>query len=338
MAYITLNKKHFFTNLDIITKQTKAKEKIAIVLKDNAYGHGLLLIAQMASEYGITKCVVQTTQEAQKVKKFFEYILILNDTTIVKDSSFYYTINSLEEIKNFPPHTNVELKIDTGMHRNGINPSQLQEAFTFIVKHKLNLHALFTHHRDADMLTSEWFWQKKKFETLKKEAQKLAKQHNLQPLAFHSANSAALFRETDFNEDMVRVGIAAYGCLEMQPSLTQPPLQPILSLYGTKISSRVLQKAQRVGYGATYCATKNEIVSTYNVGYGDGFLRILSNNFKTPQNIKLLGRISMDSSTFEGDKETLLIFDNAKKVAKFANTISYEILTSLKKEIEREWV
>ena len=58
MAYITLNKNNFFHNLDIITKKTKSKDKIAIVLKDNAYGHGLLEIASMAKEYGITKAVV----------------------------------------------------------------------------------------------------------------------------------------------------------------------------------------------------------------------------------------------------------------------------------------
>jgi len=77
MAYITLNKNHFFNNLDIITKLTKSKDKIALVLKDNAYGHGLLNMASMAQEYGISKAVVRSQEEAVKIDAFFEYILVL---------------------------------------------------------------------------------------------------------------------------------------------------------------------------------------------------------------------------------------------------------------------
>ena len=79
MAYITLNKNNFFNNLDIIAKQTKSKDKIALVLKDNAYGHGLLEISQMAKEYGIKKAVVKSYDEAMKIENYFEYILVLAD-------------------------------------------------------------------------------------------------------------------------------------------------------------------------------------------------------------------------------------------------------------------
>ena len=79
MAYITLNKNNFFHNLDIITNKTKSKDKIALVLKDNAYGHGLLEIAQMAKEYGITKAVVKNEEEANIIEAYFDYVLILAD-------------------------------------------------------------------------------------------------------------------------------------------------------------------------------------------------------------------------------------------------------------------
>jgi len=80
MAYITLNKTHFFNNLDIIAQLTCAKDKIALVLKDNAYGHGLLEIAQLAYEYGIKKVVVRSNAEAAAIEHLFEYILVLGDT------------------------------------------------------------------------------------------------------------------------------------------------------------------------------------------------------------------------------------------------------------------
>ena len=64
MAHITLNKQNFFYNLDKISFQTKSKDKIALVLKDNAYGHGLIQMATLAKEYGITKAIVQLNSEA----------------------------------------------------------------------------------------------------------------------------------------------------------------------------------------------------------------------------------------------------------------------------------
>ena len=59
MAYIILNKSNFFNNLDVIAKKTKSKDKIALVLKDNAYGHGVLEVASMAQEYGIKSCTIK---------------------------------------------------------------------------------------------------------------------------------------------------------------------------------------------------------------------------------------------------------------------------------------
>jgi len=69
MAYITLNKDNFFYNLDIIANKTKNRDKIALVLKDNAYGHGLCEIAKLAFEYGITKAVVSLNEEAFEIHK-----------------------------------------------------------------------------------------------------------------------------------------------------------------------------------------------------------------------------------------------------------------------------
>ena len=153
---------------------------------------------------------------------------------------------------------------------------------------------------------------------------------------FHSCNSAALFRHSEFDEDIARVGIAAYGCLELPSAFDEVALKPVLSLYASKISSRVLKKGQAIGYGAMYSTQKDELVSTYDFGYGDGFLRMCSNNFLTPNGNKLLGRVSMDNASFIGNEENLLIFNDARIMAKAAKTISYEVLTSLKKKLKRE--
>ena len=327
MAYITLNKQNFFHNLDIISKQTQSKDKIAFVLKDNAYGHGIVEMATMASEYGITKAVVQSNDEALVVEQFFEYVLVLADIPTISSKKICYAINDINAIVKFPKDTLVELKVNTGMNRNGIEIDEMEAAFELIQTQGLKLKAIFTHHGCADETNGMYELQKRRFETIKSSAPK--------GLRFHSCNSAALFREENFSEDMARVGIVAYGCLEMPDSVVIPTFKPILSLYAKKISSRSLSVGDSLGYGASFTADKEMTVSNYDFGYGDGFLRSLSNVFTTSEGVKIVGRISMDNSSFISNAEQVLIFNDARHLAQDAKTISYEVLTSLKPALKK---
>jgi len=338
MAYATLNKNNFFNNLDIIAKKTKTKDKIALVLKDNAYGHGFLEMAKMAQEYGLTRCVVQNSKEAKKVAQFFDYVLVLADVSSEACSKTRYAINDVNSISRFAKGTKVELKVDTGMHRNGVSPQELYTAFARIKENGLILEAVFTHHRNADELTSEWFWQNDVFKKIKTRAIELAKEFGFDSLRFHSSNSAALFRTNDFSEDMARIGIAAYGCLSMPKTMDLEGLEPILSLYARKVSTRKLRMGDRVGYGATFEALSDCVVSNYDFGYGDGFLRSCSNDYVTPNGSELAGRVSMDNSSFLCEEEELLIFNDARVASAFAKTIAYEVLTSIKSDVEKRVV
>lgn len=335
MAYIILNKNNFFHNLDIIANHTKGIDKIAVVLKDNAYGHGLKEIAQMAKEYGVKKAVVRTTKEAKIIEDFFDYILVLGDYSTAPSDKIRYTVNDISTIKKFAKGTKVELKTDSGMHRNGVHVGELEDAFSKIKEAGLVLEAVFTHHRSADELTGEWFWQKTNFDHIKNISKNLAKKFGFDKLRFHSSNSASLFRHSALGEDMARVGIAIYGCLELPKSLRVDGFKPVLSLYAKKNSQRELSSLQRVGYGGDGMVLENGFVSNYDFGYGDGFLRICANGYKTPQNIPLIGRISMDNSSFLSTEDEILVFDDARVLAKHAKTISYEVLTSLKADIKR---
>ena len=338
MPFIKINKQNFFNNLDTIAQKTQRKNKIALVLKDNAYGHGLDIMAKLANEYGITKAVVQNDKEAQSIVPLFESVLVLADIPKQADEKIHYTINTIDDIPRFPKQTKVHLKVDTGMHRNGIDPSELEAAFAAIIKQDLQLTGIFSHHRSADELTSEWFWQKENFKKIKKASLELIRQFDLPLPAFHLSNSASLMRSSTFDEDMARVGIAAYGCMEVPKPLQNEELKPVLSLYANKIGSKQLPKGSRIGYGGAHTLKEDAIISTYDIGYGDGFLRCLSHSYTTPKGYRIAGRISMDNSSFYSEEEKLLIFDDARDVAKQAGTIAYEVLTSLKPDIPREVV
>lgn len=334
MAYITLNKKSLFHNLEIIAQKACSIDKVALVLKDNAYGHGLREVAAMAQEFGVTKAVVKNEAEAIAIEEFFEDIIILTELPSSRNN-FIYTINEISDITNIIEGSRVVLKVDSGMHRNGISVEELEEAFKKMAEKKLNLHSVMSHHRAADTLSSEWFWQKKNFEGIKERSNILAKKYGFEGLLFHSQNSAALFR-SETSDDIVRVGIAAYGCLEMQRTLPTPELKPVLSVYAQKLSSRVLNRGEGVGYNAIEKAQKEMLVSNYDFGYADGFFRSLSSKYLTPEGKRVFGRISMDNATFaECDEEELLIFSDAREVARQAKTIPYEILVTLPSTMKR---
>ncbi len=334
MAYIKINKENFYYNLNQIALKTGSKEKIALVLKDNAYGHGLRLMATLASEFGIKHAVVRKTSEADKIEAFFETILVLGDN-IVKHEKYHYTINSLAEIDKAQAGAKVELKVDTGMHRNGIALYEIGEALTAIVQKGLQLVGIMTHYRSADELGSELFWQQKQFEDVKEKVRKAG----FVNVRMHSHNSAAILRSKTFSEDLVRVGIGAYGYNELPHPFDDTLLKPVLSLYAKKVSTRILTAGQRVGYGGDYTAVKDMTLSTYDIGYGDGWRRgDTAKAFITAEGLPILGRVSMDFISLESQKEEICVMDDAQEAAKQLNTITYEVLCTLDEKLERRIV
>jgi len=330
MAIIKISKKNLFHNLKLLTLKSGSKKRLSAVLKDNAYGHGIELIAKLVSEYGLQEAVVINNEEANKIGNYFKNILILNDTP-TNSVNFSYAIGDIEALEAYKGNAKIELKIDTGMRRNGIDITQLQEALKIIKQNGINLFGLFTHYRSADELSSEFAWQKVNFEQVKREVL----QKGYKP-RFHSYNSAALLRSSSFNEDIARVGISMYGYTQLPNFFNIDKLKPVLSLWTKRISTHALKKGQRVGYGGDFIAPKDMIVSAYDIGYGDGLFRGNSkNSLIIKENLPILGKVSMDFISIESKKEEICIFDDAKELANHFDTISYEITTSLKPSIKR---
>ena len=338
MAKIVLNKSNYFNNLKIISDHAGSIDKVAVVLKDNAYGHGLEEISSMAKEFGVKSAVVRTLDEAKRIESYFSQILILAD---VRNSTyshcFHIVINSFEDIERLPENTNVQLKIDTGMHRNGITIKSLEKAILGISKKNLNLTGIMTHYRSADELSCDFYWQRSVFRQVKKQVIEICEKLCLSIPKFHSANSSALFRFKNFDEDLVRVGIAQYGYLETNPIFFIPNLKPVMSLWAKRISTRIIKKNQKVGYGGVFKAEKEMQISTYDIGYGDGFLRLNgSKKYTTAKGYEILGRVSMDNISINSSDDEVCIFDDVRKLAKIHDTITYEITTTLLPHIKKE--
>jgi len=332
MGYIKLNQKAFFHNLDYFSQSCGSKDKVAIALKDNAYGHGTEQIALMASKYGIKHVFVRDLKEASIAQKFgFETILVLYDIPTTKeDDSIIISINSLNFIEQIPTGSKCEFKIDTGMNRNGIYLEEIKEACKLIKEKKLILNGIFTHFCCSDEANSITREQEETFQLAIKETKKYIDYE----FRVHCANSTGVFK-VDMNlYDIARVGIGIYGYLDTEE---KKYLQPVLSLYAQKLATKNIKKGNHIGYGSdSFITPCDMVVSNYNIGYGDGLFRANSNKQRKIANgLEILGRVSMDSFSVESEDEEICVFDDVTHLAKVHNTITYEILTSLKSSIKR---
>jgi alanine racemase len=342
MAYIEISKSNYQHNIEYLADKAGGKDKLMVVLKDNAYGHGLEIIAKLACSFGIKKSAVKTLEEAKKINFLFEEVLILADhpPLELQEDSISYAVHSLEGLKLFPKKSSVHLNIDSGMHRNGIVESEIEEAIEIIVENELRLRGVFTHFRSADELSSEQYWQNKNFSRAKEIVKRFILKYSLDMPKFHSCNSASLLRkDNSLDDDFARCGIATYGYTHLHKSFwgenEKFNLKPVMSLWAEKLSTRELKKGDRVGYGGMYELLADSKVSTYDIGYGDGFFRHDGLTRLVLDGKEVCGRVSMDSLSFLGDDDKVCLFRDAYYLADRFGTITYDITTKLSPYIKK---
>ena len=347
MPHIRLNANNFSHNLNTILSTTNLDtQNIAIVLKDNAYGHGLMEMAILANKFGIDSCFVKSEAEALLVKHLFKHITILYPNFDSKsEDNMYISIANLKALNKIQDNKAIELKIDSGMHRNGISKHELKEAIKIIKSKNLNLFGIFTHNGFADEISSEFYGQFYYFTEIKKEVLKLCKDNSLKIPRFHSLASSGTFRGTSLNnslpkelqDSIYRIGIALYGyCTSKVYNIN---LKPVASLWANKISSQTLKKGSTIGYGGTSILKQDSTISTYDVGYGDGLFRIKQDmELKTKDGFTIFDVTSMDCISVESTLDEICIFNDVTTWANAFSTIPYEILSHLHANIPKKIV
>ena len=162
----------------------------------------------------------------------------------------------------------------------------------------------------------------------------------------HIANTSAIHRHKNMQLDMVRLGIGLYG-VDHDPAMQQQ-LKNVTTLKTTISQIKHLKKGETIGYSRKGVATKDMRTATVRIGYADGYPRILSNG-KGKMMINgnpaaVIGNICMDMTMLdvtdieanEGDE--VIVFGeelNVSTIAKWADTISYEILTNISQRVKR---
>ena len=332
MSELVLNRSAYIHNLTKICAKAGGKDRVILVLKDNAYGHGAALVGREAASYGIKFCAVKNEAEARELEPFFEHILILSHIPHGGESErFIYAVNDVSLISKFKKGARVHIAVDTLMHRNGVGVGEVRAACEAALAYGLQICGAFTHFRSAEEPSSDYFVQRQNFAAAKAVAREICGEG----LVFHSHNSAATERFGELADECVRVGIAAYGYAQFDESLG---LKRVASLWAHKVSGRGLKKGQCAGYGAKFCASEDMQIAVYDLGYGDGLLRYAGEGeLKTAGGQRLLGKMSMDSFCCEDAGDKICVFDDASVWADFFGTISYDVLTKLSPSILRRF-
>lgn len=346
MAFITINKKNLISNINTIKQHLnsiKSKSEVALVLKDNAYGHGIKEIASIVKHH-TNNIFVKNHTEAELIKNDFKNITTFYGIPNYVHKNIITTIHSIQDIKKIDfrlkdiEGLRVELKINVGMNRNGMLVNELIECIDFIVKKKIDLVGIFSHNGYSDNLEMQNEFEKNQneFEKIKEMVRYITSKQGIKVPRFHSLNSSGALRVRECNDDLVRIGIAMYGYLCVDLNLKNN-LIPILKLYANKISTKILKKGSKIGYSGMSEVDKKTIVSTYDIGYGDGFYR-LNGKKKVflPNGKEILPITSMDCFSAYTNEDEICVMENADYIARVFDTIPYEVLTRMSPFIERK--
>ena len=319
MATIYINKENLFFNL---SKISSINPNIIAVIKDNAYGHGIITISKLLKEFGIKKVAVRNNTEADIVKGFFEEVLVFNPLTNRNAINISYAINSLNQLKK-NRHPYIHLKINTGMNRNGIEIEEIDEVLELILKKNFEIRGVFSHFCCSEEEGTDRFIQYEKFKKIREKIIEFCKANSLKKPYFHIANSSALSCLPD-TFDYVRPGIAIYGGIE--------GYKPVMSLVAKALHTRVI-KNDGVGYNKKFFSKEKIKITTIDVGYADG-IPYFQNGCRL-KNTKAVGKISMDYMAVLGEFKEVVIFDDIKEFVKNFDTITYDILVKMSPRIKR---
>lgn len=240
------------------------------------------------------------------------------------------------------------LKIDTGMHRFGLNLEDLDKLLKKLKQNSpLRLVGIMTHLSCSENPEHELTINQLK--NFKKALEKL-KKNNLSPKYVHFANSGGIIFLTE-KGNLVRPGISLFGSYPSLKAREFIKLFPVMTLKSRIAEIKKLKKGEYAGYGPNLKVNKKTLLGIVPVGYGDGYLRALSNKgfaFYKNRRVSVVGNISMkalylDITEIEnpqvGEEVILLGGENeevpADELASLAGTISYELFCSLGKTIPR---
>jgi alanine racemase len=340
----------------LYAKSLAPSSKAIAIIKADAYGHGAIKVAkelnEIADAYGVA-CIEEAIELINSgIDKtpilLLEGVFEKSELAFVEKHSLIVTVcNSiqlqwlLDADLNEP--IDVFVKYDSGMGRLGFQDDSFIQAINLLEKsNNIGEITLMTHFSSADDLSST---------LTTKQISNFDNTLYAKKYPVSLANSAAILKWSDSHRDYVRPGIMLYGSSPFPEIKYQKNLMPVMTLSSVLISIKNLKKGQGIGYGSRFICPFDMQIGVVAIGYADGYPRsaidgtpVFINGVKS----KIAGRVSMDMITIDltgipnpqiSDRVELFGENvSVDEVAKYCNTISYEILSKITKRVYKAYI
>lgn len=336
-------------------KQKAPHSKIIAVVKANAYGHGVVFVSS-AVEAEVDCFGVARLEEALSLRSngITKPILLLEgffcdkDLPVIAVNNIQTVVHSREQLQalqeaKLPNPINVWLKIDTGMHRLGVDLDQV-DMFYQALKNSPNVNDIgfVSHFSRADELSSDY--------TALQLERFLQSTKNKTGERTIAASGGILFWEQS-HLDWIRPGIIMYGISPLNTPAEEYNLTPVMTLTSSLISVKNHKKGEPVGYGGTWISDKDTKIGVVAIGYGDGYPRDVPMGtpvYLNGRRVPIVGKVSMDMLTVDlgidsqdqvGDE--VILWGKAlpiEEIAELSGILSYELITKLTPRVLTEYI
>lgn len=342
---------------------------LCAVVKADGYGHGAVQAARAALAGGARQLAVATAAEAAELRAggLEAPVLVMGaisneelpDALAAGAEVVVWTRQFVERLiraaasaRSAAAPIRVHVKLDTGMGRLGTrDPAEALRVAQAVSQaaQALKLAGAMTHFATADEDPEFMGEQLARFEPFVSELRR-----RWPGIVVHAANSAATLTAPATHLDLVRCGIAIYGCDPMNADPAAHALEPALELTSYVAAVKRTQRGDTVGYGRRFTADRETLTATLPLGYADGIRRAFSNNCEVLVGgcrYPLVGTVSMDNITLDlgpdarvraGDPATIIGVDRgerqtAEDLARRIDTINYEIVCGISRRVPRSY-
>ncbi len=330
------------------------------MVKADAYGLGALEVSKTMQSQGAAMLAVAVVDEGVALRQagITMPIVVMNPMGTNYKALFDYRLEpsvfslrelhtllryaEIHDVHEYPVH----IKLDTGMHRLGFLPGELDELFSILSsRQRLSPASVFSHLATADCLDKDEATDSQ-LSLFTQGADRLSRLFRTK-LRRHILNTAGILRYPGYPSDMARLGIGLYGLSPLPPEVPAD-LRNVASLTTTVISLRDWPAGTHIGYGGKGVTRRQSVIATIPIGYADGLDRRLGNGNATVRvngtDCPTVGNICMDQCMVDvtgadaaiGDKVT--VFDSQADIRRLADTlgtITYEILASISPRVKR---
>lgn len=340
---------------------------IMVVVKAEAYGHGMIACARAARQAGADWLGAATPTEALRLRTDGDHGRLLcwlygpdEDFEAVVAADIDVTAHHADQLSMIiaaagavQRMARVHLKIDTGLSRNGSSAADWHELCGLAAEAEesgaITIAGIWSHLASADEPGDPSITRQSQ---LFADALAVAERHGLHPEVRHLANSAAAITLPEARYDLVRLGIACYG-IEPAPGLAEEAgleLEPVMTLRARLAAVKPIARGDGVSYGHTWIADRDTVLGLVPLGYGDGIPVHASNSAAVGvggRTVPIRGRVCMDQFMVElgpeatdrvGEEVVVFGAGNGPTVqdwAKACGTIGYEIVTRIGVRVPR---